>query len=187
MACLPRASVEPRCVRIWAYILAATTLLLVLCPSSMTQASTATSNMTVQIEITASCTIASAPTLDFGNNAATSLLTSQVSQSTTVSVTCSNGSPYSIGFDNGLNSSGSQRRVVYSGAYLNYNLYTDSAHTHLWTTGASNSTCSTANSCYLGTGTGAAQTISIYGVVPTVATAPAPGTYTDTTVMTITY
>ena len=67
------------------------------------QAGTATANMTVQITITASCTIASAPMLDFGSNASTALLSAAVTASTTVSVTCSNGSPYAIGFDAGMN------------------------------------------------------------------------------------
>jgi len=151
------------------------------------QAGTATANLTVQITITASCTI-NAATLDFGSNPGTSLLSANVDASTTVSVTCTNGAPYSIGMDNGANVSGSQRRMKNGTTnFLNYNLYTDSGRTSAWTTAASNSTCTTANSCALGTGTGSAQTVNIYGRVPTVATAPAAGVYTDTVVMTITY
>lgn len=95
-------------------------------------------------------------------------------------------SPYSIGMDNGANYSAT-RRMVTGGNYIGYGLYTDAALTHPWTTGASNSTCTTANDCYLGTGSGSAQSINIYGQVPTVATAPASGTYSDTVTMTITY
>ena len=66
------------------------------------QAGTATANMTVQITITASCTI-NAATLDFGTNPGTNLLSANVDTSTTVSVTCTNAAPYSIGMDNGAN------------------------------------------------------------------------------------
>ena len=150
------------------------------------QAGTATANMTVQITITASCTV-NATTLDFGSNAGTILVSSAITGSTTVSVTCTNGSPYSIGMDNGANVSGSQRRMKSGTNFLNYNLFTDAARLNAWTTAASNSTCTTANSCSLGTGTGSAQSVNIYGSVPSTGTAPAAGVYTDTVLMTVTY
>jgi spore coat protein U-like protein len=75
-----------------------------------------------------------------------------------------------------------------SGAnFLNYNLYVDAAHTFPWSTATGAGTCTTSGDCYLGTGNGSAQSISIYGAVPTTATAPPPGTYTDTVTMTITF
>jgi spore coat protein U-like protein len=151
------------------------------------QAGTATANLTVQMTVTASCTI-NAATLDFGTNPGTNLISANVDTSTTVSVTCTNTAPYSIGMDNGANVSGSQRRMKNGVSnFLNYNLYTDAGRTNAWTTAASSSTCTTASSCALGTGNGAAQSVNIYGRVPTVATAPTPGAYTDTVVMTITY
>ncbi|MCC8979283.1 spore coat U domain-containing protein [Bradyrhizobium acaciae] len=150
------------------------------------QAGTSTANLTVQITITASCTI-NAATLNFGSVAGTTLATTLQSGSTTVSVTCTNGSPYSIAMDNGANVSGSQRRMANAGNFINYDLYTDSAHTNPWTTATSSTTCTTTNGCILGTGSGSAQTINIYGTVPATGTAPNTGTYTDTVVMTITY
>jgi spore coat protein U-like protein len=155
-------------------------------PAAMAQAGTATANLNVQITITASCTI-NAATLDFGSNAGTTLVAANIDASTTVSVTCTNGSPYSIGMDNGANVSGSQRRMKSGANFLNYNLYVDSARSNAWTTAASSSTCTAANSCFLGTGNGSAQSVSIYGRVPSIGTAPTTGTYTDTVTMTITY
>ena len=149
-------------------------------------AGTATANLTVQITITASCTI-NAATLDFGSNAATTLVGSNIDNSTTVSVTCGSGSPYSIGMDNGANASGGQRRMNTGANYINYNLFIDSARTNAWTTAASSTTCSSANSCYLGTGSGSAQLVNIYGRVPSMGVAPPVGTYTDTVTMTVTY
>jgi spore coat protein U-like protein len=150
------------------------------------QAGTSTANLTVQITITASCTI-NAATLDFGSNPGTTLVSSAINGSTTVSVTCTNLSPYSIGMDNGANVSGSQRRMKNGANFLNYNLYVDSLHANPWTTAASNSSCTTTSDCYLGTGNGSAQSVNIYGVVPSTGTAPPTGVYTDTVVMTITY
>jgi spore coat protein U-like protein len=154
--------------------------------ASAAHAGTQTAALTVQITVTASCTI-NAATLTFPSTPGTSLLSTAVTGSTTVSVTCTSGSPYAIGMDNGANASGSQRRMNTGSNYINYGLYTDSGYLNAWTTAASNSTCTSANSCYLGTGNGSAQSINIYGKVPTVATAPAPGTYTDTVTMTSTY
>jgi spore coat protein U-like protein len=87
----------------------------------------------------------------------------------------------------GSNYSGGSNRMASSGNFLPYGLYVDAAYTHPWTTGATNSSCTTANDCYLGTGNGAAQSINIYAQVPTTASAPTPGTYTDTVLMTVTY
>ena len=150
------------------------------------QAGTATANLTVSITITASCTI-NAATLTFPSTAGTSLTSTAVTGSTNVQVNCTNTSPYSIGMGQGGNYSGGSNRMVSSTNYLPYGLYVDSGYTHPWTTGATNSTCTTTNDCYLGTGNGSAQSIPIYGQVPTMATAPTPGTYTDTVTMTVTY
>jgi len=154
--------------------------------AAIAQAGTATANLTVQMTITASCAI-NAATLTFPSTAGTSLTSAAVTANTTVSVTCTNGSPYSIGMGQGNNYSGGSNRMVSSGNYLPYGLYVDSGYTHPWTTGASNSSCTVANDCYLGTGTGSAQSVPIYGQVPTTATAPTPGAYADAVLMTVTY
>jgi len=157
--------------------------------AALAQAGTATANMTVQITITASCTI-NAATLDFGASVpGTTLVASNVDAATTVSVTCTNSSPYSIGMDNGANFLSGSRRMKQGATanFLSYSLYTDSLRTNAWTTATNNTTCASANSCFLGTGSGTAQSINIYGRVPSTGTAPPTGTYTDTVTMTITY
>lgn len=149
-------------------------------------AGASTANLAVQITITASCTI-NAATLDFGSNPGTTLIASPINGTTTVSVICTNLSPYSIAMDNGTNVSGTQRRMKSGTNFLNYNLYVDSLHVNPWTTATSNSTCTTTSDCYLGTGNGVAQLVNIYGVVPSTGTAPGAGVYTDAVTMTITY
>jgi spore coat protein U-like protein len=150
------------------------------------QAGTSTAVLSVSIVITASCTINPA-TLVFAPTAGTSLVATAVNGSSTVSVTCTSGSPYSIAMDNGSNASGSQRRMISGSNFLSYDLYVDAAHTLPWSTASGPGTCTTTGDCYLGTGNGSAQSINIYGVVPTTATAPPPGTYIDTVTMTITF
>ena len=149
-------------------------------------AATTTAALTVQITITAACSV-NAATLDFGSNAGTALLAGNANASTSVSVTCTSGSPYSIGMDNGQNATGSQRRMINGGNYISYNLYTDSGHLNAWTTASNSTTCTSANSCVLATGNGSAQSSTIYGVVPSVAVAPAAGSYADSVTMTVTY
>ncbi len=150
------------------------------------EAGTATANLTVQVTIIASCTVA-ASTLNFGSAVAGTSLTSVLQTTGSVFVTCTNGSPYAIGMGQGLNYS-TTNRMVYGGTnYISYGLYTDSGFSHAWTTAASNSTCTSANSCVIGTGTGSAISTPIYGQIPITSPAPAAGAYTDTVVMTITY
>jgi spore coat protein U-like protein len=148
-------------------------------------ATTVTGSLTVTMTITAGCTITS-PTLTFPSTVGTALTAAAVPASTTVSVTCTNGSPYTIGMGQGGNYTTSNR-MVSSGNYIPYGLFVDAALTHPWTTGANPTTCTTSNDCSIGTGTGSAQTITIYGNVPIMAVAPTVGTYTDTVVMTVTY
>ena len=149
-------------------------------------AGTATANLTVTLTVTAACTI-NVATLAFPSTAGTSLTSTPVTASTTVSVTCTAGSAYSIGMGQGSNYS-SGNRMASGGNYIPYGLYLDAAWTQAWsTTNASNSCSGGANTCYLGTGNGSAQSVNIYGKVPTIATAPAPGSYSDTVLMTITY
>jgi spore coat protein U-like protein len=149
-------------------------------------AGTATNTLTVQMTITASCTI-NAATLTFPSTAGTSLTSAAVTGSTSLSVICTNGSPYSIGMGQGLNFSGGSNRMASSGNFLPYGLYVDAGFTFPWTTGASNSACTVTNDCYLGTGNGSSQSVTVYGQVPTTPTAPPSGAYSDTVTMTVTY
>jgi spore coat protein U-like protein len=148
------------------------------------QAATATANLTVQLTVTATCSV-NAATLNFGS---TGLLASPISQSTTLSVTCTNTTPYSVGLDNGANFSTTRRmKLGATSNYIPYGLFTDAGLTNPWTTASSSTACTTTNSCALGTGNGSAQSITVYGQVPALGTAPTPGAYTDTVTITVTY
>jgi spore coat protein U-like protein len=118
-----------------------------------------------------------------------SILSANVSASGSVSVQCTNTTPYSVSLGSGNYASGSQRRMysAATGAYVSYNLYTDSGYSDAWSTTTSATSCSNgAGTCYLGTGTGAYQSVPVYGLVPP-QTSPQAGSYSDAVVVTVTY
>ncbi|HEX5508836.1 MAG TPA: spore coat U domain-containing protein [Pseudolabrys sp.] len=142
-------------------------------------AATATSNFTVQLTITASCTIGSASTLDFGSQG---VLTSAIDQTGTIAVQCTNTTPFNIGLDagNGAGTTVTTRKMIGAGgATVAYALYSDSGRTSNWGNTPGVDAISS-------TGTGAAQSFTVFGRVPAQAT-PAPATYTDTVTVTVTY
>ncbi len=141
-------------------------------------ASTTTSTFTVQVTLTASCTINSASNLNFGSQP---VLTAAVNQSSTIQVQCSNSTPYNIGLDAGIGSGATvaSRKMTRGGATVNYGLYSDAAHTAVWGNTVGTDTVAA-------TGNGAAQSYTVYGQIPA-QTTPAPATYTDTITVTVTY
>ena len=141
-------------------------------------AATATSSFTVSVTISATCTINSASALNFGNQG---ILSTNVDQTSTIQVTCTNSTPYNIGLDAGTGTGATVavRKLTSGGATVNYSLYSDSGRTTVWgNTIGSNTVAATGN------GTG--QNYTVYGRIPT-QTTPAPGTYTDTITVTVTY
>jgi spore coat protein U-like protein len=141
-------------------------------------AATATATMTVQMTITATCLVNSASTLNFGTQG---VLSANVDQTSTIQVTCTNTTPYNIGLNvgTGTGATVATRKLTSGATTVNYTLYSNSTRTTLWgnTVGTDTSAA---------TGNGAAQSYTVYGRVPPQA-APAPGTYTDTITVTVTY
>lgn len=112
----------------------------------------------------------------------TGLLTSNVDQTSSLSLTCSNGTPWTTGLNNGTGVGATgptdRRMTGPAAARIVYGLYRDAARSLPW--GA------TAGQTTSGTGTGLSQAATVYGrVAPQ--TTPAPGLYSDTIVVTVTY
>lgn len=131
---------------------------------------------TASATVPASCVITLANDLAFGS--VPGLITSNNDQSTSFDFTCTGRTAWGIGLDNGLNSSGSTRRMRQgtTANYVQYELYTDSGRSTRWDT----------SSVVTGTGSGNSQTLTIYGRVPSGQSAPA-GNYSDTVTITVTY
>lgn len=141
-------------------------------------AATTTSTFSVQVAIAASCTINSASTLNFGSQG---VLIANVDQSSTVAVQCTNTTPYNVGLDAGTGSGATVAvRKMTSGANtVSYSLYTDAGRTTVWGETIGTDTVAA-------TGNGASQSYTVYGrIAPQ--TTPAPGNYSDTITVTVTY
>jgi spore coat protein U-like protein len=144
-------------------------------PSSAT---TTTTTFTATITLAATCTINSASTLDFGT---AGVLTANVDQTSTIAVQCTDTTPYSIGLDAGTGTGATVtvRKLTSGATTVNYTLYSDSGHNNIWGNTPPTDTVAA-------TGNGASQSYTVFGRVPA-QTTPAPGTYTDTVTVTVTY
>ncbi len=161
-------------------ILAAPIVAMGLFGVSEIKAATQTDNFDVTATIIASCTI-TANDLAFGNY--DPLSATPLDQTSTINVTCSNGADYDIQLSGGLSTDVNARTMddnATSGFFLNYSLFYDAGRTNNW--GVTNGT-----DTYQGTGTGSAQTITVYGRIPAGQTTPPVGDYTDTITATIEY
>ena len=139
-------------------------------------AATATTTFQVTATVQATCLI-SATTLAFGTYNGT-----LVTSTSTISVTCTNTTPYNVGLDAGLATGATvttRKMQGPSGALLNYGLYRDSGHTNNWGTTVGTDTQS-------GTGNGSAQTLTVYGQLGANQFVT-PGSYSDTITATISY
>lgn len=143
-------------------------------------ATSITTTFQSKIVISAQCLITSANTLDFGTSG---VIAANIDATTTLSVTCSNQTTYNIGLDSGLNGGGSVTARKMKGGPANelisYSMSTNSARSTNWGNTIATDTVSA-------TGSGSAQSYTIYGRVPP-QTTPQPGTYTDTVTLTVTY
>ncbi len=126
----------------------------------------------------AGCTITLTP-MSFGNY--DSLIAASLDSTGDVSVSCDSGTPFTVKIDAGSNTRGtfSPRKMRTStGATLGYNLYRDVARTELWGDGTNNTFVQS------GTGTGAAEGLTVYGRLPGGQKVPI-GLYTDMVTVTV--
>jgi spore coat protein U-like protein len=147
-------------------------------PPAPNEATAATTTSTFQVTATvvATCTVASTD-LAFGNYTAV-----QADQTSTITVTCTNSTPYTVALGAGTFASATpttRRMTGPAGATLAYSLYRDAARTLNWGQTVGTDTAS-------GTGNGAAQAITVYGRIAA-GQFVAPGAYADTITVTLTY
>jgi spore coat protein U-like protein len=141
------------------------------------RATTTTGSFNVTVTIAATCTVNSATNMAFGT---VGLLSANTDQTSTINVTCTNTTPYNIGLDKGLNgTSVTTRQMKVGTAVINYSLYSDSGRTTNWGNTVGTDTVAA-------TGNGSAQAYTVYGRIPP-QTTPAPGSYSDTITITVTY
>lgn len=141
-----------------------------------------TTNLVVSAKTVGRCAI-SASDLAFSTTIPTPIQTNW-DASSTLTVTCSAPSSYSIALSLGAGGGAScaARKMLSAGGgdTLDYNLFIDPARTQVWGNGAAG--CA---NLYIGTGTGAPQLLSVYGRIPP--QTPALGAFGDTVVATMTF
>ena len=136
--------------------------------------------LTVEADVVAHCTV-SAGSIDFPD--VNPLSGTNVDGSGAFSITCTNGTGWSAaaGIGSGSGASYTARKMTFGANTLNYNLYTSGTYGTVWGDG------SASTGLLSGIGTGAAQSTTVYGRVPTGQTTARPGTYGDSVSITITY
>lgn len=144
------------------------------CDTVITNSST--SSFTISANYVSNCIMATS-NLSFGTFGG---LTAAIDAEAPLSLTCSTGGAYTLSLDGGQSAASdpTQRRMSKSGSTLIYGLYRDAARLLPWG--------SDVTTMRIGTGTGNAQTISVYGRIP-VQAMPPPGTYQDVIVATVNY
>lgn len=144
-------------------------------------AATTTTTFGVSATVVDSCSV-SATALGFGNVDPVSLASTAVDATTTVDVTCANGTTYDVGLDAGTASGATvTTRQMTSGANtMNYALYSDSGRTTNWGNTVGTDTVA-------GTGDGTAQSLTVYGRIPSGQGTVPTGAYSDTITVTVTY
>ena len=143
-------------------------------------AATATTNFPVTATVIDSCTVSASP-FAFGNYNGLSM--SDLDASGAVAATCTFGTLYSIALDAGLGTAAtmSARKLTGpAGAELLYGLFTDAPRTILWGDGTGGT------GWHSDSGNGSNQAITVYGRIAP-GQAVAPGAYTDTVTVTLTY
>jgi len=142
---------------------------------------TATSSLTVTATVTKNCTISTAP-INFGSyDTVAANATAPLDGIGTLTVACTKGAAAKVGLGVGSNAQGTTRRMTGgTAAFLNYEIYKDTAHATIW-----GDTADTALDIPAAPNRNP-RTFTAYGRVPAAQDATV-GNYTDTVVATVNF
>jgi len=154
-------------------------LLIILSATGSAHAGQATTTFNVTATVLTNCTV-SASNLAFGSYTASA--TSPTNMGTNLSVTCTNGLAYTVNLNGGNTPGTVAARQMSDGNshVLHYQLYTTNGYSSIFGDGTSGSVTVS------GTGSGAAQSIPVYGKIPVAQYVPA-GSYSDTISVSVNY
>ncbi|MET0935646.1 MAG: spore coat protein U domain-containing protein [Luteibacter sp.] len=133
--------------------------------------------LAVTASVSPKCTVGTATDLDFGS--VPGLLKTATDKTSLVRMTCTYRAAYQVGLDNGSHALGGVRRMGGGSSFVSYDLFRDSQRTLHWGNTLNSDTAT-------GTGSGAEQTMTVYGRVPAQAAVPARA-YSDVITVTVTY
>ena len=134
--------------------------------------------LSVSANVPVVCSLSTSP-VNFGNYSGNDTYASG-----SVHVTCNIGISYTVSLSTGNSGTYSPRTLLDWGwlaATLNYNLYTSAAYTTIW------GDASGVTGVISDTGTGSAQTHTVYGWLPAGQAAQFNDTYSDSVTVTVTY
>ncbi|WP_445536162.1 Csu type fimbrial protein [Acinetobacter sp. G18] len=164
-------------------------ILAALCLGDVISWSSGNVTLTANFVVPTLCQLNSTSNVDFGNINDIGITKRDYTTQGAVNTTCNSGTPYSIYLGDGNNriSGGFRRMANSNNEFIPYQLYKDSNYSSVWdATGGVNSVGGTGG--VSGTGTGNAQTTTVYGKIPQGTTiASRPGSYSDSVVVTVTY
>lgn len=145
------------------------------CPATAPKSVQPAFNLSATVQ--AACNV-NATNMNFGS---LTLLNANVDATSTITAQCTNSTPFNIGLNtgNGSGATVTARKMTNGTKTIVYSLYQNTARTTIWGNTVGTDTAS-------GMGIGANQYLTVYGRVPPQVT-PAPATYTDTIIVTITY
>ena len=146
-------------------------------PLSWAAAATTSTTFTVTANVTTNCTI-TATNINFGTYAGTAIVT----QTGTLTSTCSTGTPYDLGLNAGTSTGATVSTRAMTGPatdLLHYTLSQDAGHSINWGNTVGTDTVHS-------TGTGAAQTFTVFGQIAA-GQFVSPGAYQDTITVTLTF
>jgi spore coat protein U-like protein len=147
---------------------------------SVGSASTVNGTLNVSANVTAGACTVNNPTLSFGPLSFP--LLNGVTSVGTITVTCASGVQYAIDLSNGTRTTDGGRALVGpdGASFITYNLYTEPAYSQVWGTGLGGVRVA-------GVGTGLAQPVPVYGLIPIQPAPPVQGQYLDTVVITVAF
>jgi spore coat protein U-like protein len=151
-------------------------------------AATTTADATINAAVIGTCNIVTVPDLAFGNFDGSTPLVSIREAVADLTVGCSSGTSYTVYLGSGLAPLGNGVRRMQNGtARLPYQIYQEAAHVTAWNeTGGPNAVGGSGGRS--DTGTGANQTIHVYGLIPAGTIIPGTtGAYADTLTLTVAY
>jgi len=141
-----------------------------------------TGSLDVTAEVLSSCNIVSTSTLAFGT---VDQSAANIDNQGAVSLICTATTPWVLHTDDGINASGAQKRMKHASQAdtLNYEIFTDNGRSVPFPTVAGTPGSGPASN----TGNGQAQTVTVFGRIPSGQTLPRPGNYSDTLTVTVSY
>ncbi|MBY6290972.1 spore coat U domain-containing protein [Enterobacter bugandensis] len=145
------------------------------------QTGTATTSILLNMNVTNDCSAMTTPDVNFNS---APLVQNFPTVSQAIAVTCTKGSTYTIGINNGANALNNVRRMVSGSNYLSYDIYKE-ATTNRW--GGSGSERWTSATSSLVSADGLLRTYNYTAKVLTSQATPPAGTYTDTLIVDVAF